>query len=47
MLSASPASCIASDIIATLDVNAPPINSIIENEIFNKKAIKIFLADLP
>ena len=34
----------ASDIMATLPVNAPPKNSKIENERFSKKAIKIFLS---
>ena len=44
MLAASPISCMASEIMATLPVNIPPIISKIENAKFNINAIKIFFS---
>lgn len=41
MLAASPISWTASEVIATLPVKIPPINSNIENDKLSIKAIKI------
>jgi hypothetical protein len=43
ILAASPISCTASEMMATLPVTMPPTNSKIEKDRFRINAIKIFL----
>ena len=45
MLTASPTSCTASEIMATLPVKTPPTNSKTEKARFNINAIRMLLSD--